>query len=230
MKEVNLDLVKKNLDLQNIPAYKNWNSVVKILDSINLPKDHILRNACSTEISCEHPPGDLDSGVPRVLMPEVNKDVMEKLRGKIPFTEHKITVKELASSYVAQREILLPKIKGQANSHKSGKFNLLDNTWYVATAADGKKVIIDGHHGWGALNLLLRDNAIDPEALVNIVDFSSSPEKVIDMAFSEGYAHSNPFRPEIVGGRKRKTNRRKAKKADRRNTRRRNSAKSQRRQ
>ena len=230
MREVNLNLVKKNLNLPNVPAYLNWNSVVKNLNSINLPKDHIQRNACSTEISCEHPPGELNSGVPRVLMPEVNKDVMEKLRGKIPFTEHKITVKELASSYVAQREILLPKIKGQANSHKSGKFNLLDNTWYVATAADGKKVIIDGHHGWGALNLLLKEQAIDPEALVNIVDFSASPEKVIDMAFNEGYAHSNPFRPEIVGGRKRQTKSRKSKKAERRNTRRKNSAKSQRRQ
>ena len=228
MKEVDLNLVKKNLDLQNIPSYKNWNSVVKNLNSINLPKNHILRDACSTEIFCEHPPGSLNSGVPRVLMPEVNKDVMEKLKGKIPFTEHKITVKELASSYVAQREILLPKIKGQANSHKSGKFNLLDNTWYVATAVDGKKVIIDGHHGWGALNLLLRENAIDPEALVNIVDFSSSPEKVIDMAFHKGNAHTNPFRPEIVGGRKKQTKSRKTKKADRRNTRR-SAAKSQRR-
>jgi hypothetical protein len=226
MKEVNADLVKKNLDLQNVPIYLNWNSVVKNLNSINLPQNHILRDACSTEISCEHPPGKLNSGVPRVLMPEVNKDVMEKIRGKIPFTEHKITVKELASSYVAQREILLPKIKGQANSHKSGKFNLLDNTWYVATAADGKKVIIDGHHGWGALNLLLKAKAIDPEALVNIVDFSSSPEKVIEMAFNEGDAHSNPFRPEIIGGRKQKTNRRKV---NRRNTRRKNSAKSQKR-
>jgi hypothetical protein len=226
MKEVNSDLVKKNLDLQNVPTYLNWDRVVKNLNSINLPKNHIIRNACSTELFCEHPPGDLNSGVPRVLMPEVNNDVMKKLKGKIPFTEHKITVKELASSYVAQREILLPKIKGQANSHKSGKFNLLDNTWYVATAADGKKVIIDGHHGWGALNLLLKAKLIDPEALVNIVDFSSSPEKVIEMAFNEGDAHSNPFRPEIIGGQKRKTNRRKV---YRRNTRKQKSSKSQKR-
>ena len=135
MKEVNPDLVKKNLDLQNVPIYLNWNSVVKNLNSINLPQNHILRDACSTEISCEHPPGKLNSGVPRVLMPEVNKDVMEKIRGKIPFTEHKITVKELASSYVAQREILLPKIKGQARARYLGSkpdepllLQLLSNT------------------------------------------------------------------------------------------------------
>jgi hypothetical protein len=205
MPKVNYTLVAKNLDLPILPTYFSWNSIVKGLNRIKLPKDHITRNACSTEINCKYPPGDLNSGVPRVLMPEVNRSVLENLKGKIDFTEHTISVRELADSYVAQREILLPKIKGQAEAIKSGKFDIFDNTWYVATASDGKKVIIDGHHGWGAINLLLKEGAIDPNAKLNIVDFNESPEKVIEMAFYEGDAHSNPFRPNLVktGGKKR---------------------------
>ena len=206
MPKVNYALVAKNLNLPIHPTYFSWNSIVKSLNRIKLPHNHISRNACSGEINCKYPPGNLNSGVPRVLMPEVNKYVLENLKGKIPFTEHKITVQELANSYVAQREILLPKIKGQAEAIKSGKFDIFDNTWYLATAKDGKKVVIDGHHGWGAVNLLLKENAIDPNAKVNIVDFADSPEKVISMAFYEGNAHSNPFRPNLVksGGTKRR--------------------------
>ena len=211
MPKVNYSLVAKNLNLPILPTYFSWNSIVKSLNKIKLPKNHVTRNACSGEINCKYPPGNLNAGVPRVLMPEVNKSVLENLKGKIAFTERKITVQELANSYVAQREILLPKIKGQAEAIKSGKFDIFDNTWYVATAADGKKVIIDGHHGWGAVNLLLKEGAIDPNAKVNIVDFADSPEKVIMMAFYEGNAHSNPFRPNLVRGgtKRRRSNKRK---------------------
>ena len=210
MPEVDYRLVAKDLDLPIQPSYFTWSDVVHNLNSIKLPKNHIRNNACSSKINCRYPPGRLNTGVPRVLMPEVNRDVLENLKGKIPFTTHKITVRELANSYVAQREILLPKIEGQAKSHKAGGFNLLENTWYVATASDGKKVIIDGHHGWGAINLLLKESppAIDPDAEVTIVDFSDTPEHVIMMAFYEGDAHSNPFRPELVkksGGRRKQT-------------------------
>jgi len=205
MPKVNYTMVAKNLDLPILPTYFSWGSIVNSLNRIKLPKNHIIRNACSTQINCKYPPGNLNTGVPRVLMPEVNRSVLENLKGKIDFTEHTISVKELANSYVAQREILLPKIKAQAEAIKAGKFNIFENTWYVATAADGKKVIIDGHHGWGAINLLLKEGAIDPEAKVNVVDFSESPEKVISMAFYEGNAHTNPFRPNLVktGGKKR---------------------------
>lgn len=204
MPKVNYSLVAKNLNLPILPTYFSWNSTVKSLNRIKLPKNHINRNACSTEINCKYPPGNLNSGVPRVLMPEVNRTVLENLNGKIDFTEHTISVQELADSYVAQREILLPKIKAQAEAIKSGNFNIFENTWYIATASDGKKVIIDGHHGWGAVNLLLKEGAIDPNAKVNVIDFNESPEKVISMAFYEGHAHSNPFRPNLVktGGRK----------------------------
>lgn len=209
--KVNYSLVAKNLNLPILPTYFSWESIVKSLNRIKLPKNHINRNACSGEINCKYPPGNLNSGVPRVLMPEVNRTVLEKLKGKIPFTEHKITVQELANSYVAQREILLPKIKGQAEAIKSGKFDIFDNTWYLATAKDGKKVVIDGHHGWGAVNLLLKEGAIDPNAKVNVVDFSDSPEIVISVAFYAGHAHSNPFRPNLVksgGTRRRRINKR----------------------
>ncbi len=199
MPKVNHTLVKKNLNT-NIP-YFNWPTIVKTLNTINVPANHKSMNACSTgNVNCRYPPGNLHSGVPRVLMPEVNPSVLEKLKGVIDFTEHKMTVQELADSYVAQREILLPKIKGQAEAIKAGKFDIFNNIWYIATSSDGKKVIIDGHHGWGAVNLLLKENAIDPNAEVNVVDFVDLPETVIEMAFSRGNAHSNPFRPTLVGG------------------------------
>jgi hypothetical protein len=211
MPKVNYSLVAKNLNLPILPTYFSWNSIVKSLNRIKLPKNHISSNACTSEINCKYPPGNLNAGVPRVLMPEVNRSVLENLKGKIDFTEHKMSVKELADSYVAQREILLPKIKAQAEAIKLGKFDIFDNTWYVATAKDGKKVIIDGHHGWGAINLLLKEGAIDPTNRVNVVDFKESPEKVISMAFYEGNAHSNPFRPNLVKstGGKKKTQRKK---------------------
>jgi len=207
--KVNYKLVANNLNL-GTPKYVTWNDIVDHLNEIELPQNHIKQNACSGTLHCKYPPGPLNAGVPRVLMPEVNKDVLEKLKGKIDFTEHKMTVQQLADSYVAQREILLPKIKGQASFHEEGKFNLLDNTWYIATASDGKKVIIDGHHGWGALNILLNKKSptIDPAALVNVVDFNETPEKVIEMSFYQGDAHSNPFRPSLVkGGYKKKIKR-----------------------
>ena len=204
MQKVNYSLVAKNLNLPIQPTYFSWNSIVNSLNRIKLPKNHIIKNACSSQINCKYPPGSLNSGVPRVLMPEVNRSVLENLKGKIDFTEHTMSVQELADSYVAQREILLPKIEAQAEAIKAGKFDIFGNTWYIATASDGKKVIIDGHHGWGALNLLLKEGGIDPTAQVNVVDFNESPEKVISMAFYEGDAHTNPFRPNLVktGGKK----------------------------
>lgn len=227
MPKVNYGLVAKNLNLPISPSLFTWDSVVKSLNSINLPQDHKSQNACSlNKVPCAYPPGELNAGVPRVLMPEVNKQVLEKLRGSLPFTEHTMKVKDLASSYVAQREILYPKIQGMAMAYKeqtpdkNGRvYNILDNTWYVATASDGKKVIIDGHHGWGALNLLLNMDSIDPEADVKVVDFSDTPETVIAAAFYKGNAHSNPFRNSLVvrktGGRRRQIRRKKTRRLNR---------------
>jgi len=143
----NQEKVVANLNMS--PTFSSWEEVVDSLPEILIPNNHIAQNACSQAttqgpLNCRHP-GSLNAGVPRVLMPEISEQVVQKMT-LIP-VRRKMTVSELVGAHVAQREINLAKIEKTAKAHSDGGFNILNNTFYISTESDGTLVVIDDHHG-----------------------------------------------------------------------------------
>jgi hypothetical protein len=218
MANYNATKVAANLNLA--PTFSSWEEVVASLNTIPIPDDHVAQNACSQptsqgKINCRHP-GSLTAGVPRVLMPEISEEVVRNMT-LIP-ERRKMKVSEFIESYVAQREIDLAKIEKTAQAHIDKGFNILNNTFYLSTESDGSHVVIDGHHGWGALNILSRKGVVSGDDVVNAVIFNEPAVQVIADSFHQGHAHTNPFRPKK--GRRNTRNRRNRNRSRRHRTRR----------
>jgi len=205
MKGLDKSLIKLDLDAN---TSKSWNNMIHI----PLPKNHTEKNACKA-LRCKHPPGVLNQGVPRVLMPAMSEEVVNKM--KLSHTVHTMNVKKFVGLYVAQKEIRQSKLTESVRVIKEDLEKgivpkIFKKPFYIATASNGKKVVIDGHHGWGALHILFHEtpSVIKPDMKIHVIDFKASPEEVIKDAFLHGGAINHPFRDELVSYDRKKTRRR----------------------
>ena len=204
MKGLDRGLIKLDLDANSSNA---WNTMIHL----PLPRNHTEKNACK-RLRCKHPPGLLHKGVPRSLMPAMSDEVIKKMT--LPHTVHTMNVKKFVESYVAQNEIrdskLIESVRLIKDDLQKGLTpKIFKKPFYLATAKNGKKVVIDGHHGWGALHILLHEDSsvIKPTMKINVIDFKASPEEVIKDAFIHGEAINHPFRDELVSYDRKKTRR-----------------------
>jgi len=198
--------VSAELDPENKKGinFTSWNTAYNSSKDLPPSNSQKAKDACAETITCRHPES-LKNGVRRVLMPEVTKEIAESIAKHnidgITVDIVPITIKDFANSLVAQQEILLPKIIAQAEKFKEQETNetgsgfLYKGVPYLAIDPNTQKyVVIDGHHSWGAINLLLKDGEIDPDKKLNAVVFRTNPISAIKACFAVG-AWSNPLDP-----------------------------------
>jgi hypothetical protein len=205
---IKADLGSQNIDLRTWKAA--WNSSQR--SNVDRSHSQRLKDACTPAITCNHPRSLAPRGVPRVLMPEVTDEIVKRISSTptlgIDVKEIEIPIGEFANSLVAQEEILLPKIQGQVKVFKEqeqkepGSGFLYKGKPYLAVdPISGKYVVIDGHHSWGAINLLISESKnrntpfIDTNRKLKAVVLDTDPISAIKACFGVG-AWSNPFDPD----------------------------------